>query len=520
MRKAKKTGTRSGVFIKNAAILTVTSLILKAIGMYFRIYVSGIIGAEGMGLYQLIMSVYVLFSGFASSGIVVAVTRMTADEMVRGSVKTVRLVLRKCLTASFAMGMLSSVLAFSLASPIGGEWISDVRSVSSIRIMALALPFMSFSCCLRGYFTARRKVSVPSAAQIVEQGSRIILALFFLAKAAPYGVEHSCLAIMTADVISEAVGCAYVVLGYLLDRRQLSCPESRKSSPDYHVWRRIWDIAAPITATHYLTALLRTVESILVPDCLTKYEHSRVRALELFGMVKGMALPLILFPSTLLTAFSSLLVPEISEASALGQTQRVNTAVRQTMHITLTLAIIIGGLFAIYPYELSMIIYREPELAHILRLLAPFMPLMYVESVAVGILRGLGEQNSSLRYGIADSVIRIILIAVAVPREGLNGFMLVMVVSNLLTPLLHIRRLHKVTEIRFEWAKWLFKPLFSAVFACALVKLSAGLLPEIFPTAVNMCIGGLLALVVYCALLGVTQAVTREDIAALLPSKK
>ena len=267
MKKSKRQATRGGIFIKNAAILTVTSLLLKAAGMYFRIYVSDLIGAEGMGLYQMIMSVYVLFSGFASSGIVVAVTRMTADEMVRGSAKTVRLVLRRCLTVSFAMGMLSTIAAYALAEPVGSGWISDERAVSTVRIMAMALPFMSVSCCLRGYFTARRKVSVPSAAQIVEQGSRIALALFFLIKASPCSVERSCIAIMAADVISEAAGCSYVVIGYLLDRRKLKCMNEKAETPDYSIRRRIWDIAAPITASHYLTTLLRTVESILVPDC-------------------------------------------------------------------------------------------------------------------------------------------------------------------------------------------------------------------------------------------------------------
>lgn len=518
MKPSKNKSTR-GIFVKNAAILTVTSLLLRAAGMYFRIYVSALVGAEGMGLYQLIISVYVLVSGFASSGIVVAVTRMTADEMVCGSVKTVRLVLKKCLMASLAMGMISAILTASLAEPIGSGWLSDPRSISSVRIMAHSLPFMSISCCLRGYFTARRRVAVPSTAQIIEQGARIILALFLLNKMAPSGAEGACMAIMLADVISEGAGCLYIIGGYILDRFKLTCPQPHLIKPQYAVGKKIWSIAAPITASHYLTTLLRTIESILVPDCLTAYELSRTRALELFGMVKGMALPLILFPSTLLTAFSSLLVPEISEAAALGQKGRVDEAVKRTMHLTLTLSMIIGGLFLIYSVELSEIIYKETEVAFILRWLAPLLPLMYTESVTVGILRGLGEQNSSLRYGIADSILRIILIIIAVPEKGLTGFMLVMTASNLLTPLLHMHRLHRVTGLRFEWNKWLIKPLFSATFACILTKLCDNLIINL-PIILRLCIGGAAALLIYCLMLFVLGGVTRKEINELTSNRK
>lgn len=508
-----KTGSRSGggLFAKNAAILTATSLLLRAAGMIFRIYVSGLVGAEGMGLYQLIMSVYVLGSGFASSGIVVAVTRMTAEEMARGSVRSVRLVLKRCLMVSVSMGLLSAVIIAALSEPIGNGWISDPRSVRSVRVMAMALPFMSISCCLRGYFTARRKVSVPSAAQMTEQVVRIVLALVLLNRLSPLSAESACLAIMAADVISEAAGCLYITTGYLLERKKLTCQLREIVAPDHSMWREIWNIAAPITASHYLTTLLRTIESILVPDCLTRYELSRERALELFGIVKGMALPLILFPSTLLTAFSSLLVPEISEAAALGRHSRLESAITRSLHITMTFAFIISGIFILYPEELSLLIYNEPELADILRWLAPLMPLMYVESVVVGILRGLGEQNSSLRYGIIDSVVRILLIIATVPSHGLNGFMLVMMVSNLLTPLLHINRLRLVSHIRFDLMKCVIKPALSASLSCLLIKLGERFpLPEL-PTVAEPVLGAVFALCNYCALLWLTGAVTKDD---------
>ena len=452
-------------FIKNAAILTATSLLLRAIGMYFRIYISSVIGAQGVGLYQMIISVYMLVSGFASSGIVVAVTRLTADELAAGSSSGARSILRKCLTVSLSMGIISAVCVEIFSDMIGRLWISDIRAVPSVRVMALSLPFMSVSCCLRGYFTARRRAGAPSAAQISEQGVRIALSLILIKRLAPLGISSSCMAVMLADAISEGAGCLHISLAYLLDRRRLSRAENLTSAPFCRDgYRKIRDIAAPLTASHYITALLRTVESILVPDCLTRFLLSRETALEQFGMLRGMAMPLILFPAVLLTAFSTLLVPEISEAKALGNERGVQSAVKRSVGLTFSMGIPAAAIFALCRSELAATVYGEPQVGRYLLVLAPLMPLMYVESVTAGLLRGLGEQMSVLRYNVSDSVIRIILIVLLVPRFGMRGFLVVMVASNLLTSLLSLARLLKITKVRFMWLPWLLKP---AAASCA-----------------------------------------------------
>ena len=452
-------------FVKNTAVLTATSLLLRGAGMFFSIYITAIIGAEGIGLYQLIISVYVLVSGFASSGIVVAVTRMTTDELALGSRKSAQTVLSKCLLVSVTMGLISAALTAGLAPLIGGQWISDVRAVPAVRMMALALPFMSISCCLRGYFLARRRVAVQSGGQILEQTARIALSLALLARMAPMGITYSCLAIMIADAASEGLGCLFLVGGYFVDRRKVPDGNPLRLAPPYRPYRQIWNIAGPITASHYLTTLLRTIESILVPDCLARFILSRARALEMFGLLRGMALPLIFFPSTFLNALTALLVPELSEAQATGNAKRTEMVVGRSLRITFLLAMPAAGVFLLYADQLGMLVYKREDLGWLLRSLAPLMPLMYAESMVAGILRGLGEQKKALQYNIIDSVARILLIVALVPSFGMVGFLIVMVFSNLLTSLLKLRRLLKVTGIKFNWRLWLMRPAMSLAVA-------------------------------------------------------
>ena len=497
-------------FIKNAAIMTVTALILRTIGIFFRIYMSNKIGAEGMGLYQLIFSIYVLGSTFATAGISTAVTRMITDELVCGTKKSVLHILRRAMLISVLIGTASMLLIYFLADPISQYWIKDMRAAPALKILCPSLPCMGISSCLRGYFMARRRVSWSSNAQIVDQLVRIGIVMFLIDRFSAMGIAYACAAVMIGDTLAEFASCLYMAIGYFRDRRRLETHTQRPPRLVKGVFRRLMSIAAPITAGRYLNTVLRTIENILVPDKLTDYTGSKTLSLSQFGMLKGMAMPLLFFPSSFLSTLSTLLIPEISEAHTLGKTAKVERMVNHTLHITLTLSILISGIFLLFSREIGLLVYQSEEVGFFMLVLAPLMPAMYVESVVDGILKGMNQQGSSLRYSVLDSAVRIILIFVIVPLRGMEGFLFVMVVSNLLTAGLNIRRLLKVTGVRIRWGQWIFKPGLAMATAGALSMLCTRFLP--LQGLLLTCISAALAVIVYAVLLSALGCVTREDL--------
>lgn len=499
-------------FIKNAFILTVTSLILRTIGIFFRIYMAGKIGAEGMGLYQLIYSIYVLAATFASAGICTAVTRLVADELAYGSNVSVRHILRRSIGLSVVIGLISAVAIYLGADLIAGMWLQDTRAIPSLKVLCVSLPFMGASSCLRGYFIARRKVSIPSQAQLLEQAVRIGVIVLLMDRLLPLGMAYGCMAILLGDALAEIASCLYSTVGYFLDRRKLMKSPSA-APPSDHIVKRLMNIALPITAGRYLNTALRTIENVLVPAKLAQFCFSQEKALASFGALKGMAMPLIFFPASFLNALSTLLIPEISEASALNQKRRVERAVNHTLHLTLTAAILLSGLFTIFAEELGQLFYQSDEVGFLLKVLAPLMPVMYVESVVDGILKGLNQQVSSLKYSVADSGLRILLIFFIVPRYGMEGFLFIMVLSNLFTSGLNIHRLLTVTGLKLRWGQWILKPLLAVSVAGGL-SLMVCHLPAIsgLSTLVSVLVGGVVAIVVYGALLPMLGCIRRDDL--------
>lgn len=479
--------------MKNAVIMTITAILLRTIGIFFRIYLSNCIGAQGMGLYQLIFSVYVLAATFASSGISTAVARLITDELVCGTKRSVKRILRRSILLSVFIGVASAVLLFFTAVPIGTYIIKDVRAVPSLKVLGMSLPFMGTSSCLRGYFMARRKTVCPSAAQITEQLSRILFITLLLRYFAGKDVTYTCLAVISGDCAAEIVSFLFLSVGCFVDRRALrALPTAPACTPPHHgVLYRICAIAVPITAGRYLGSVLRTVENILVPQKLTAFSGSAEEGLSQFGMLKGMALPLLFFPSSFLSSLSTLLIPELSEAQTLRQKDKVSRSVTKALQLTLLMSILLGGLFTVYAYDLGEVLYHSRDVGFLLRVLAPLMPVMYLESIVDGMLKGLNQQVSSLRYSVLDSVSRIALILVLVPLRGMGGFLWIMVFSNFLTSGLNLHRLLKVTEVRLRVFEWIIKPLLSVALSAALMRLCGRILPvATLPQLLRMLCGG------------------------------
>ncbi|MBO5797495.1 MAG: oligosaccharide flippase family protein, partial [Clostridia bacterium] len=447
---------RRSPFLQNAAVLTVTSLVLRAVGIFFRMYLAGRIGAEGMGLYQLVISVYVLASAFAAAGICTAVTRQVTDALCRGDRATALKALRCAVGVSVEVGVVSAGVLYLAADPVSRWFLKDVRAINALRILTVSLPFMGVSSCLKGYFMARRRVSFTARAQLLEQAVRIAVIALLLERVGPTDLSAACAVVMLGDVVAEIASCLHLALGFGRDRRKL--PES-VAPPAAGVMTAMMGIALPISATRYLTTALHTVENLLVPARISRYTGSRAVALAQFGSLKGMTMPLLFFPASFLSSLSTLLIPELSESAALGRQERVKAAVGRTLQLTLCASILIGGVFYLYAAELGQLLFQHDEVSLMLRVLAPLVPAMYLESLVDGMLKGLGQQVSTLRYNLWDSALRLVLVITVVPRTGMAGFLFVMTVSNLLVAFLNLHRLLTVTEMRLNWRQWVLAPL-------------------------------------------------------------
>lgn len=445
------------LFIKNTAILMITSLLLRTAGIFFRVYLAGKIGSEGIGLYQMIFSVYMFAAAFSASGICTAVTRLVSENICRGKT-AVKHIMRRAVTLTLAVAVASATIIFFGAETISRFFIRDIRATLSLKILCFSLPFMGVSSCIRGYFIAVRKAGRTSASQISEQAIRIGVVIFCLYLTAGKGIEYSSAAVLSGDTVAETASCILSYLLYLADIKHIPGKGTVSGTVT-----KIVKIALPITGAGYLSTSLHTAESMLVPHSLSKFYGNRTRGLELFGAIRGMAIPVLFFPASFLSAVSTMLIPEISEANAQNNRDAIRRSVSSVLKLTFTLSILVSGIFMFSADDIAMLIYRNGDVGYMIKILSPIVPLMYLESVVGGMLKGLGEQNSLFRINCIDSVVRIIAVLVFLPRFGIAGYLILMTVSNSFTSLSSTHRLVKKTNISINIPGWIIKPAAAAV---------------------------------------------------------
>ncbi len=496
------------VFIKNAVILFGASLILRVAGMVFKVWLGRAIGSEGIGLYQLVLSVYIFVSAFAGGGICTAVTRLVTDSLAIDSKKGAVSVLKKGVFLCLLISLFTLSVTFFGAEFIAKHILFDNRAVNAIKILGFSIPFMSISAVLRGYFIARRKTLSPAFSQIAEQAVRIILVLCLAGGFSKKGISFAVAAVMVGDAVAEAISCGLLYLSYRADKKKL---KTDNPVPKNSGFREILRIATPITAGRYLNSGLRTAENILVPKSLTAF--GAASALSQFGMIKGMALPLLFFPSSFLTAISTLLVPEMSEAQTKNQLYKIRFATEKTLSVTSAAAFLIGALFFALAQPLGLLFYESREVSYLLRALAPIVPLMYIDSICDGMLKGLDKQSFIFWLSVSDSAARLLLVPLVVSRFGMTGFLGIMVISNLYTAVLRVWKLLKTAKTPFSVGKWFIKPLISALLCVLAANFLYGVLP--FNMLFNVILSILLSSAVYVGTLFALGGITREDVSFL-----
>ncbi|PHV70516.1 hypothetical protein CS063_10540 [Sporanaerobium hydrogeniformans] len=501
--------------IASTILLTATSLVTRTIGMISIVYISNTIGTEGMGLYQLLMTIYSVGIIVASAGLSVSVSKMIAEEIAKHHFSMISKVMAIALFISALLSITTSFMFFTFTDTIIHLFIADARILWGLKMLSLSIPFISFSSCFKGYFYAVKKAAFPASADILEQFIKLALIMTLVGLWAPKGLSYAYAAVGIGMTIGEMISCSYLLTLYLINRKGVSYPKGKV--PFYSTTRKsilfgLIKLILPIALIAYVGSAFISIENILIPMSLRKFGASTEDSLSIYGMLKGMVLPILFFPSAFLTAFSTTLIPEIARANALGHKKRVAYTTNRVIQLTFILSMLIVSIFINYSTEISLIFYKKLEVGQMLKILALIVPFMYIEAVTDGILKGLGIQMCCLRYSIIDSLFRILMIYFLIPIKGISAFIGIMIASNILTSTLNFNKLLDETKIKIKVSNWLIKPSVSATTAGIFSKL---LINQIIPTSISLswhlCLGISLCLMIYIVLLFLVEALTSED---------
>lgn len=439
---------------------------LRAVGVAFNAYLTSHLGEVGMGLISLCSGIYGFAITLACSGINLAVTRLVSADLERGG-KRCSAIMRSAIIYCLFFSLSASILLFFGAEAIGSVLLGDERVIPSIKLFAFSLCPISISSALNGYFCASRRVYKNVIAQFLEQGVRLSVVSYFVLILAPRGLDWACVAVIGGGVISEISSALVSFILYLIDKRLHLSSSSVKRGGELS---DIGKIALPVAISAYVRSALTTIEHLAIPWGLRRCGLDYQSSIASYGILHGMVVPLLLFPSAVLSAFSSLLVPELSGAKELGDKERIRYIVSRVFYVSLLFSLGVSGIFVSFSYELGYFLYGSYEAGEYIRLLSPLIPLMYLDGAVDAMLKGLGEQLYCMRVNISDSIVSVLLIVLLLPRLGISGYVVIIFITELLNTSLSIIKLLNITGIKTPLIKWVLKPLATVILSTLVVR--------------------------------------------------
>lgn len=505
MRKLK-------LFIINGLALSVISIFLQLLGVSFGVYISNRIGHEAVGLYQLLMSTYSFGITLALSGINLACVRIVSEEMAKNNLPNLKFVVRKCLLYSICFGSLAFLIFCAFANYISFYILHEKISSFAIYIMAISFPFASICSCLSGYFSAVRHIIKSAAIQIVEQLFKILLITYMLNKLFDFSINSACCLIVLGSSIAEGITCLLMFIAYIIDRKKLCLKNLTSPNRSTNITRRIFKISMPISSATYIKSGLTTLKQIIIPLKLEASGLSCNSALANYGMVNGMVFPIILFPSIFLSSFSGLLIPEFSSFNVRGKNDVIQNSISRILKYTMIFSFFIIGVFFCFSEELSILIYNNKDISKYIKILAPVIIFMYLDSIVDGILKGLDKQVSVMIINIIDLVSSILLISFLVPLYGIFGYLIVIFISEILNCVLSMLVLTNVSNINFNFKMWVLKPALTLLFSMTITIFLKIHSNAIFPLLVNI----LIYIIFYILFSFIFNTITKNEIKELL----
>ena len=464
-------------FLFNGFLLTATSLAMRAIGVSFNAYISNEIGAEAMGLFTLISTVYGFAITLATSAVGFATTRIVSGVLGNDSdaitdklctrTKSVRAVVKKSVLYALSFSILSSAILYFGTDFIGSRILCDIRTVSSLKLLAITLIPLSVSSALGGYFTAVRRVYKNAATQISAQLIRIFVCMALINRFFAFDVESSCVCIVIGGVVSELLSFFLTLIFYLVERKESGNIDKGESKA---LSKSLRSTALPMAFSAYLRSALLTIEHILIPKGLEKSGATRERSLAAYGTVQSMVFPIVFFPSAILSSFASLLIPEVARANNNAKDKRVVSIINNVFDTALTYAIGTAGIMMFFAFELGDVIYPTTDAGKYIRMIAPLIPVMYLDTATDALLKGLGEQVYTMGINIVDSFLSVVLVIILLPRFGIVGYIITVYFTELVNATLSITRLLSISDTRPSVKSVVLKPLFCVILSAYISK--------------------------------------------------
>ena len=427
-------------------ILTLTGLLSRVIGFFYRIYLSRLFGEEGMGLYQLLSPVLSVSFSLTAAGYQTAISKLVAEQAAAAKTPSLR-PMAVGMAFSLPLSLLCNAVLYFFAEPVATVLLQEPRTAGMLRILSFSVPLSAVHSCVNGYFYGIKKAGIPAVSQLLEQLTRVgcvyIASASYLAEGGLPPIQIAVLGLTVGELFSMLYSAAAIWQQGC--RVKAFCPAPIHGlSPA--LCKSLLATALPLTAHRIVLNLLQSVESVSIPSRLRLYGYDNVTALSVYGVLTGMAMPFIFFPNALTSSVAVLLLPLISENYALGNYDAVRRATVKTVRYCGLMGVCCMAGFVGLGRWAGTTLFHSPLSGYFITTLGFICPFLYLDTTLSSILQGLGKAGHIFFMNVACLLLRLAFVFLAVPRFGIAGYLWGLLASQLTLGVLYLTCLYRLLK--------------------------------------------------------------------------
>ena len=465
-------------------LVTVMSCAERFLGFLYRVFLSRSLGSEGLGLYQISLSVLGLFMTITSSGIPITVSRTMIKYREEGNAeRNGGVVFSGILLTIFISVPITLAVLFSF--PGVNLLFSDSRSEELLRIVIPGLIITSVYAVIRGTFWGNERFMTYSIIELAEEAVMVIIGVILVKNASDLfsGAKRA----MVAVLLSYAFSFTASLIAYFAKGGKLSSPK-RELNP-------LFSSSAPITFMKAATSLINTLVAVLLPARLIRYGMSEASAVSEFGKVFGMAFPLIFMPSTFIGSLALVLVPELSSNYYSSNYKTLKNNVEKAVKFSVFTVCVIIPIFLFAGEALGNIIYADVAAGTYVKKGAMAMLPMSITIITTSILNSLNKEKQTLIYYLAGAAVLVLSITFLPKYLGVDSLIFGMITSYAITAVLNLIEIGRVCPDKPKLIRYIVSGACIALPSCLAGYFSFNMLSAVLNEFFTVCASSAVSLV-------------------------
>lgn len=458
-----RTRISHNLVLKGTLILTITGLATRFIGFYNRIFLSNLIGAKELGIYQLIFPLYMVAFSLTTMGNELALTKLVSEYVGRNDKESAREFFKTCFFINLVLGICMSAFFYFNADILSVKILNASSCGSCLKILSIGIPFMAMKGAIHGYFLGLERSEIHGTSDFLEQITKIgglyIIASYITASNS-YNASFAVIGIVLGEVISFIYSLIMLIIefhkasGIHSDNGYTYTRPIRRSK----VLQLFIKNAIPLTTNRFSLTLLQSAEAILIPTFLLKYYNDSTISLSTYGTFTGMAFPFIMFPATLTNSLSTMLLPAVSGAKSNLKEDYLSQLVERSIRFCMLVGLFSGVTFYIFGKSFGNLFFNNEEAGIFLYQLSFLCPLIYLATTLASVLNGLGLATHNLLLTVLSTGIRLSFILFVIPKTGISGYALGLFVSYLFLTYASLNKLKGLVTFELKFFRDLVSP--------------------------------------------------------------